>query len=292
MKIHPSNYNWLLSKGYGPFSVGDIIIVSVNDLSVGSSSKIEVSCVICSKISIIQVNTYNNQLKGYGFYTCHKCSRIKIEKTNIEKYGHSSPLGSKSIMEKSKKTMIRKYGVDNISKDVYIRENRSESMKLNTSNYNRIIIDKYGYNVSKLDWVKEKKKITTLKNWGVENPSQNIEIFDKSQKSGKKIKIHESGIWYRGTYEKDFLDFCLVNNINVEKGLTIKFNYNNKNKYYHSDFYIPEKNLVIEIKSSYYYDKFKELNEAKKEETIKIGYSHLFIINKDYTQFIDIFKNY
>ena len=285
IKISSSNYKWYVEKNYGPFNKGDIIDVDVEDLTHGSSGRVDVQCEKCKSINNIQFNNYNNQLKKHNFYVCQKCNFEKAKKTNKIKYGCISPLTNADVKEKSKQTMIKKYGVDNISKVDFIREDRSESMKKNTKDYNDIIINKYGCNVSKLDWIKEKKRETTLKHWGVDNPSQNVELFEKSQKSGKKIKLHEIGLWYRGTYEKDFLDYCLVNKIEVKKGPTIKFNYNNKNKYYHSDYFIPEKNLIIEIKSYYYYHKFKELNDIKREETIKNGYNHIFIIDKDYTHF-------
>jgi len=287
--VSSSNYKWFLERGYGPFSKGDKISAKVKDINSGSSYRIDVQCKNCNEIINVQINNYNNQMKKQNFYVCKNCSYTKMKVTNIERYGSECALRSDINIEKSKKTMIKKYGYDNISKVDFIKEERSDMMKLNTNDYNEIIKEKYGSNVSKLDWIKEKKKETTFKNWGVENPSQNAELFEKSQKSGKKIKLHESGLWYRGTYEKDFLDYCFDKNIKVEKGPTIKFNFNGKNKYYHSDFYIPDKNLIIEIKSSYYYDKFKEINEIKKEETLKAGHNHIFIINKNYEEFIKLF---
>jgi hypothetical protein len=223
----------------------------------------------------------NNVLKNTKYY-CKSCGIKNAGKTNIIKYGSKSPLTDKKIIEKSKETMISKFGVDNISKVDYIKEERSESMKINTDKYNEIIQSKYGSNVSKLDWIKEKKKATTLKNWGVENPSQNSLLFEKAQKTGKKIKLHDTGLYYRGTYEKDFLDYCQLNSILVEKGPSINFMLNDKKKYYHSDFYIKEKNLIIEVKSSYYYEKFKDLNIEKEKSAISNGYNFLFVIDKNY----------
>ena len=44
------------------------------------------------------------------------------------------------------------------------------------------------------------------------------------------MKIHENGIKYQGSYEKDFLDLCEKMNINVVRGKTIKFRHKNKDK--------------------------------------------------------------
>ncbi|MCK9476998.1 MAG: hypothetical protein M0R46_13820 [Candidatus Muirbacterium halophilum] len=187
-----------------------------------------------------------------------------------------------------KKEMIKKYGVDNPSKLKEIKEKRSERLK--DTEYQKKMLDgvleKYGIdNISKLEEIKEKKKSTCLENYGVENPMQNEAIFIKSQKSGKKIKQHtETGLYYRGTYEKDFLDFCYEHDILISKGKTIKYKKNNKNKVYYSDFFIDKYNLIIEIKSSYYYEKYKELNILKKRETIKQGYMYIMIIDKEYEE--------
>ena len=59
---------------------------------------------------------------------------------------------------------------------------------------------------------------------------------------------------------------------------------NNKNRVYHSDFYLPEYNLVVEVKSKYTYNADYEENLLKKEYTIKAGYNFIFLIDKDYTE--------
>jgi len=84
-----------------------------------------------------------------------------------------------------------------------------------------------------------------------------------------------TNLFYRGTYEKDFLDFCVSNKIKIEKGKRFSYFFDNKKRYYFSDFYLPNKNLVIEIKSSYYYKKYYNMNESKKETALKSGYNFL-----------------
>lgn len=46
--------------------------------------------------------------------------------------------------------------------------------------------------------------------------------------------------------------------------------------------------MIVEIKSTYIYDYKKEQNESKKEATINNGYNFIFIIDKDYTEFLSI----
>ena len=65
-----------------------------------------------------------------------------------------------------------------------------------------------------------------------------------------------------------------------------------KKHHYHPDFYLIKYNLIVEIKSSYYYKKHLKKNLAKRKSTIKNGYKYIFIINKDYTKFDKLLKKY
>jgi very-short-patch-repair endonuclease len=136
--------------------------------------------------------------------------------------------------------------------------------------------------------MKEKTKETNLKNLGVENPMQNLEIHKKAELSGKKIKYFNDNIYYRGTYEKDFLDLCFKHNINVENIKGFKYQYIDKQKIYFPDFYLPDYNLIIEIKSDYTYNKELEKNLLKESAMIDYGYNFLFIINKNYNDFLKL----
>ena len=58
---------------------------------------------------------------------------------------------------------------------------------------------------------------------------QNETIYMKTQLSGHKAKIHnETGLFYRGTYEKDFLDYCDINKIKIEKGKRFSYFFDNR----------------------------------------------------------------
>lgn len=286
--ISSSNFNKYIDK-YGPFKKGDRIKIDINDLSKNSVVKIVAVCDICGKEAIVKYQNYNIQVNKGGYYCCKICSVIK-QKETMNKNNTKYYLCCSEFKDK----MTSLYGVDNPSKIDKIRKIRST--RLSDKKYQlkllNGIINKYNIdNVSKLELIKEKKKQTCLKNYGVENPIQFYDIFLKSQKNGKNIKLHEeTNLFYRGSYEKHFLDYCFKNGIKVEKGVIIKINNNNKNKYYYSDFFIRNKNLVVEIKSSYYYNKYLELNELKKEYTLKNGYDYIIIIDKNYDEFNKLIK--
>jgi predicted nuclease of restriction endonuclease-like RecB superfamily len=112
---------------------------------------------------------------------------------------------------------------------------------------------------------------------------QNKNVFEKQSKSSYKTDIYDN-IDYQSTYELDFLE-KYYDNIRIEKINPIKYFLNENEHYYHPDFYLPDYNLIIEIKSSYTYDYDLNKNLAKKEYSIKYGYEFLFIIDKDYKDF-------
>jgi hypothetical protein len=276
------------------FKIGDEIEVPIELVSKNSYILVEVSCDVCNSKSETTYRNYNDCL-NYGFYSCSKCKHIKRKITNKSKYGVDNYQNS----DKAKKTKLLKYGDENFT--------GREKSKITC-------LKKYGEdNVSKLDFVKVKRKQTNNKNWGVDNvfqsddikkisknsmmnkygvehATQNIEIFNKAQKAGFKIKNYNDR-FYRGTYELDFIDYCLSKNIDVVNGPSIKYEFNGKIKIYHSDFFIESKNLICEVKSSYTYNSNKDLNDAKKSGSIKNGYNFIFIIDKDYTEFDSIISN-
>lgn len=286
IRIGSSNFKHYMKK-YGPFRKGESFLIDIEDLIENSRTKITAICDICGKEKMLTHQTYNRIV--IDKYYCSKCKSIKTKETNMKKYGFDYPMQRKEVMEKSKETFLERYGIENISQREDIRKIRSERLK--DENYQNKMSDgvfmKFGTdNVSKLQFIKTQKEDTLMKNYGVTNPSQSEFLFEKSQKSGKRIKLHqETGLYYRGTYELHFLDFCFKNNIIVEKGPSISFDYKNKKTFYHSDYYISKYNLICEIKSDYYYEKYLELN-LKKEEESKHKYNFIFIINKNYTNFL------
>ena len=145
-------------------------------------------------------------------------------------------------------------------------------------------LNKFGFeNVFQNDEIKEKSRLTCLKNYGVEYPAQNEMIFLKTQSNRFKIRRYNDMIYYQGSYEKDFLE-KYYDKIIVNKPKSFLYIMNNKNKYYHPDFYLPEFNLIIEIKSRYTYELEYEQNMLKKQTCILNGYNYIFIIDKNYIE--------
>ena len=200
-------------------------------------------------------------------------SKIKI--TNLEKYGFEYPLQNNEIQNRQKNTNLERYGVEYIMQDNQFLNKRVKTY-----------IKNYGFvNPMQSNYIKNKSKNTCIERYGVESPMQSVIIFNKQQKSGLKTKKHEkSNLSYQGTYELDFLE-KYYDNIRIEKINPIKYFLNENEHYYHPDFYLPDYNLIIEIKSSYTYNYDLNKNLAKEEYSINSGYKFLFIIDKYYNDF-------
>jgi uncharacterized C2H2 Zn-finger protein len=164
--------------------------------------------------------------------------------------------------------------------------------KIKYQKYKQTCLQKYGVeNAYQSKEIKEKIKQTCLKKYGVEYTHQNINILNKAFKSAKVLKqFRNTNIWYQGSYELDFLEKYYDKYPDIQRGPSIKYNFNNKNKVYHSDFLLPSLNLIIEIKSSWILNVDIEINE-KKTATINSGFNYIMILDKNYINFLQLISN-
>ena len=221
--------------------------------------KILVKCDICGKEQEIWYSTYIDSTKNMTQIYCCKgvCSNIKREQTNMILYGVKNCFQNERMKETAKETMIERYGVDHNMKTQKCLDDRVETYR---------------------------------KNYGCDNPTQNHEVLIKSFSKGNKIHLfRNTDIYYQASYELDFLE-KYYDLINVKRGPSINYIYNGKNKVYHSDFYIKDFNLIVEIKSSYWLKKFKHLVDIQEKEVRK-NYNYILIVNKNYNEFIQIIEN-
>lgn len=286
LRINPNNYKYLLSIGFSNIKINDIIEIPVHKLSIGSGHKVEVKCDICGKEKVLSYRRYMLSFNNGGYYSCsNKCNiekrkyehtkeiKEKVKKTCIEKYGSDNYLITDEGKEKTKQTNLIKFGVENPFSNKDIQKQIKQTNLL-----------KFGFdNPSKSENIKLKKENTCLINHGVKSPYQNKNIFNKSLKSGLKIKKYkDTELYFQGTYELDFLNH-FYDKIEIKNGLSIKYIFNDKEKIYHTDFYLPDKDLIIEVKSSYWYNKCKELNIIKSEYAKKY-HNYIMILDKNYNE--------
>jgi len=253
----------------------------------------------CSKkYSVIRLKEETFKKYGVKHPSQREYNKEKIKKLNLEKYGVTYQWQREYIKEKIKQTCLERYGVDNPNKNEKVREKIKETClkRYRDENYNNIkkykqtCLERYGVdNPNKNEKVREKIKETNLDRYGFEFPVQNIDIFEKSQKTRfLRKQFRNTDLWYQGSYELDFLETYYDKYPDLERGPSIKFLFENKNKVYHSDFYILSLNLIIEIKNSYLYKRDKLIIEAKEKATIDNGFNYLMIIDKNYYIFEEL----
>lgn len=219
-------------------------------------------------------------------------NREQAKETCLEKYGVEFTSQISTHAEKSKQTMMKNYGVNYTLQSAELRNKCKKTMliKYNNENYRNSAKIKETHllktNEEKEKMIKKMKETNLIK-YGVESNMHKPDMFEKNQISGKKLKIHETtGLKYRGTYEKHFLDYCFKNNIKIEEAKIIKYKFDEKSKVYHPDFYIKNKNLIVEIKSNYYYNKYLNKNLAKQSSCINQGYNFIFIVDQNYNELL------
>jgi len=263
----------------------------------------------------IREKSKQTSLERYGDENYN--NREQCKETCLEKYGVENVLLNEDIMRKSRITCLEKYGVEDPRTAIVIKEKRKDTMierygeeyYNNREKYKNTCLEKYGLDSSnKVEEIKKKKvdnmlkkygfisnsiteeskrklRETNIKRYGVEYPMQVLEFFEKQQKNSKKINYYNDKLYYQSSYEKHFLDY--MNNINmldyVERGFCVDFIFENKTRKHFPDFYISKYNLIVEIKSDYYYNKYLDKNISKMNACIEIGYNYLYIVNKNYS---------
>jgi len=246
-----------------------------------------------AKTYIFKEQARKTKLEKYGDENYNNPEKIK--ETCLEKYGVEYSFQSDLIKDKIKETNLKIYGCENPFQNEEIKNKIRETNFDRYGEYSYSKTEKYKKHMKSLNIdysiTQEKLRKTSLEKYGVEYPAQNINIFNKTQKTQLKIKYYK-GIRYQGTYELDFLKYCDNNNIikYISKPKTIRYNFKNKKRVYYPDFYIEKLNLIVEIKSSYYYDLMLEKNIAKQNECINQKYNFIFIIDKDYSKIKEIIK--
>jgi hypothetical protein len=222
------------------------------------------------------IHKRTNNLENYGFEYPLQREEIKekCKLTNLDKYGVEYVSQYQEFKDKCKKNNFEKYGVEHFT--------QTDIMKEKTKNTN---LEKYGveHNLQRPE-IKEQIKQTCLKKYGVESCMQNSEIHDKQEKnsyylkeytlpSGNKIKIQ--GLEQFALYELFQKENMNENDIitGCKNVPTIWYNdYSGKKHRHFVDIYIPSQNKCIEIKSTWTFEKQKEVVFLKLNAAKELGY--------------------
>jgi transposase-like protein len=231
-----------------------------------------------SKIKNVRERTKQTCLKRYGVETPFENREVreKFEQTCLEKYGVSNPNKIKEVRNKIKNTSWKKYGNDMAPivekrKNTFLRKygvinpNKLESVK---EEKKLTYLKRYGVdNPAKNEKVKEKTRQTCIERYGVDHPWKNSEISKKLLEKGKKTLLERYGVDHNMKVQ-EFHAKTVANGL-VTKKLNHTFNSSkSEDKFYeilklkyvdverqysyyrypfYCDFYIPEKDLFIEL---------------------------------------------
>lgn len=244
-----------------------------------NKTKLYYNCSNCKKQAHMSLSEFRRGRR------CEHCSKQRASKTNLEKYGVENVFQSEEIKQRIKDTNLEKHGVDHHMK---VKEILQKTMDTN--------MKKYGIEFSfhsKESF--EKSRETCLDKYGVEHPLQYEEFFNKMVMSGYSLKeyIFPSGRKeYCQGYEPRCFDYLL--SIGYEED-DIEVGYKNresiwysdpnsegKMRRYYPDGFIKSENAVIEVKSTWTYEKDLEKNRLKFNSVVESGMNvNVYIFNKD-----------
>ena len=213
-----------------------------------------------------------NALKGYSEYCCKKCSNSSIEKTtktkqtNNIRFGGNAPACSKDVINKMKQTNLERHGDENFNNRTKANQtlleryngigNASEIIKIKQQ---QTMIDKYGENNSMfVDSIKDKMRSNNIKKYGVKWITQCKNVQDKIITTKRKNKTFSTS-----KIEKQFEEYLKENNI---KYIT---QYKSELYPFNCDFYLPDKDLYIEINAHWTHGGHP-FNSTNKEDQLKL----------------------
>lgn len=151
--------------------VGDIFIITLEQLSHNSGLKVEVECDYCQSYFITEYRKYLRSIKIINKSSCKNlnCVSLKTKESNQEKYGVDNVMQLEVNQLKAKQTNLEKFGVDHPMK---LDETKDNIRKNN--------LEKFGFDhPMKLDETKNRLKRNNLEKWGVDNPMKLDEVKNR-----------------------------------------------------------------------------------------------------------------
>lgn len=212
---------------------------------------------------------------------CPKCQNNKFRNDQIKVAEYFTEHGCELLDEYTNRHTPVKYRcvcgtISTIRYADFIRGKRcKETCKV--AKFKEFCQENYGVdNVFQLEEVKEKSRQTCLKKYNVEYCMQDPTIQKKAMSTAfhtRKKVTYKDHIWYVQGYEpfciKDLLKNFKPNEIIAGEDSDIPssgYTFNGKRKVWHPDIYLPTIKKLIEIKSTWTYNKAAEQIKAKIEQ--------------------------
>lgn len=226
--------------------------------------KIEVFCISCGKF--IKKTTKG---KSINYKFCPDCHKLKQNITlfkKLEVLENNLQISN----EKALKVLTKEYFTNKLG---LIQIKEKYEIMFNTVHFffkkNGIDLRNFS-NAQKLA-IKTGRKITPL------NPK-----FE----TGYHITWYGKKIFYRSSYERRMMEILdSKREIYFYETLKIEYDFKGEKNVHITDFYLPEKNLVIETKGEWFQKRDEEKIEAKKNAILLEGYYHIIIGKKELEQY-------
>lgn len=273
-------------------------------------------CLLCNNKT-----NFRSLSKGFLKYCSHICaSKCKVRRKNMSESCKSKKQSKETIdkriantnqkrKEKSRKeTMLKKYGVSNWAQTQTGKKHLSKihkgSKKPRSIIHQKKIIKAKIKNKTIKHTEKTKLKISKSLNSSEKFQECIRQGKNISKSNGKHLTGYFNNIYFRSSYELSFLIQMFEDKLEVisaeSKNFVVEYEHESKTKNYFPDFYIPSKNLIIEIKPSAMCDlpnnvsKFKAARKKYKSSFKVVTERDLSCLNNLknlYKKYIDLMKD-
>lgn len=237
--------------------------------------------------------------EGYRQFCSVKCrsedvdirTKISVSKTGVkqteEHINNRVNNTNQTLKEETRKrTMVKKYGVNNPSLVPEFAEkirigNTGKKMPPRTTEHSQNIVQSRIKNGTLNPGTSVRSKISkALNSYYQEGNDQSVTV-SKMPSNGRGHKTgYHNGILYRSSYELLFILFCERNEILIRscenKKHRVRYEYDGKKRWYYPDFYLPEKDICVEIKPT---SMMNEIFEVKKKAAETI-YNNFIVITE------------
>lgn len=190
--------------------IGNFTMQELFDFLQPNANRVCGTCGISTRFELFGV--------GYKRYCSLKCSNsnphVKLlkEQTCVRNLGVANPSQTESVKRKKITTCRLNFGTDHPLQSGVVRATMRENELIRSGGlyedpaqrpernirYVSTVQERYGVNnVSSVSSVKQKRRDTNLRNWGVPNVMQNAEVFTRSMTTGfKRRKVEINGRFF------------------------------------------------------------------------------------------------
>jgi hypothetical protein len=212
-----------------------------------------------------------------------ECKEITKQKC-LEEYEVDHYSKAPKIKQKVEETIFSNFGVKNVFQIPYVKEK------------NRIAL------IEQKDEIVEKRKQTSLKNWGTEHPLQNAVLSEKASKNAYGLKEYTfpSGriVKIQGTENIALDELIYIENIKeddiiIGRSSVPQISYEDNdgiNHIHFVDIYITSQNRCIEAKSTWTAKKKKDCIFLKQQAGKELGYNYEIWVYNGIGEKIECYK--